>query len=230
MSFILLVLNKLLFLQSVLLIEIEMIMKKLFTIIAVALVTMTASAQVNFGVKGGLNLSNVSLDGTLTDNLKSENQTGFFIGPTIKFTLPIVGLGMDASALYDQKSSKLSGVTVKQQAVVVPINIRYGVGLGDLASIYAFAGPQFGFNVGDKNFGDIKIGDIGNTLSEYKLKSSNLSANVGVGAVVATHLQVSLNYNIELGKTGDFNTSDAVSQVIGDAKTKSWQVALTYYF
>ena len=205
-------------------------MKKLFTIIAVALVTMTASAQVNFGVKGGLNLSNVSLDVTPTDNLKSENQTGFFIGPTIKFTLPIVGLGMDASALYDQKSSKIDDTTVKQQSILVPVNVRYGVGLGSLASIYVFAGPQFGFNVGDKNFGDIKIGDIRNTLSEYKLKSSNLSANVGVGAVVATHLQVSLNYNIELGKTGDFNTSDAVSQVIGDAKTKSWQVALTYYF
>lgn len=209
-------------------------MKKLFALIAAVIVTTTASAQLDFGLKGGLNVSNISLNGALTDNLRSENQTGFFIGPTVKFTLPIVGLGFDASALYDQKSSKIQDVTVKQQAIVIPVNLRYGVGLGDLASLYLFAGPQFAFNVGDKNYDDIKLGDIGSALSEYKLKSSNLSLNLGVGAVLAKHVQLSVNYNIALGKTGEFDAGKVVNaagdQLFGDAKTNSWQIGLAYFF
>jgi len=209
-------------------------MKKLFALIAAIIVTTTASAQLDFGLKGGLNVSNISLNGALTDNLRSENQTGFFIGPTVKFTLPIVGLGFDASALYDQKSSKIQDVTVKQQAIVIPVNLRYGVGLGDLASLYLFAGPQFAFNVGDKNYNDIKLGDIGSALSEYKLKSSNLSLNLGVGAVLAKHLQLSVNYNIALGKTGEFDagkvTNAVGDELFGDAKTNSWQIGLAYFF
>lgn len=204
-------------------------MKKLFAIIAVALFATTASAQFNFGVKGGLNVSSISLSGSLTDNLKSENQTGFFIGPTVKFTLPVIGLGFDAAALYDQKSSKVSDVNVKQQSIVVPINVRYGFGLGDLASIYVFAGPQFGFNVGDKdtNF------DLEDVKGDYKLKDSNLSLNLGLGTVLMKHLQVSANYNIALGKTGEFNGSkitNAWKDGSSDAKTNTWQVALAYWF
>ncbi len=202
-------------------------MKKLFAIIAVALVTTTASAQFNFGVKGGLNVSSISLNGSLTDNLKSENQAGFFIGPTVKFSLPLVGLGFDAAALYDQKSSKVEDVTLKQQSIVVPINVRYGVGLGDLASIYAFAGPQFGFNVGDKDF------NLKSMSVDYNLKSSNISLNLGVGVVLAKHLQASVNYNIAMGKTGDFDANaatEALKDLVGDAKTNTWQIGVAYWF
>lgn len=31
----------------------------------------------------------------------SSNQTGFFIGPTLKFSLPLTRLGIDIAALYD---------------------------------------------------------------------------------------------------------------------------------
>lgn len=199
-------------------------MKKLIVIIAASLMTITASAQIDFGLKGGLNVSNISLNGDLTKNIKSENQAGFFIGPTMKVTLPIVGLGFDVSALYDQKSSKVSEVSVKQQSIVIPINLRYGVGLGDLASIYGFVGPQFGFNVGDKDF-DLKTATL-----NYNLKSSNLSLNLGVGAVVANHVQFTVNYNIALGKTGEFNTIAALKDQFGDAKTNTWQIGLAYYF
>jgi opacity protein-like surface antigen len=199
-------------------------MRKLIAIVAVSLMTMTAAAQIDFGVKGGLNVSNISLNGDLTKNLKGENQAGFFIGPTMKVTLPIVGLGFDVSALYDQKSSKVAGVSVKQKAIVVPINLRYGVGLGDLATVYGFAGPQFGFNVGDKDY------DIESNTLDYNLKSSNLSLNLGVGAVVANHYQLSVNYNIALGKTGEFEGLGALKDKIGDAKTNSWQIGIAYYF
>lgn len=216
-------------------------MKKLFTAAIVALSMMfganNAQAQVKFGLKGGLNVTSMSLDKDKL--LDTENQTGFFIGPTVKFTLPIVGLGIDASALYDQREAKLKGdikgnevetsSTLKTQAINIPINVRYGVGLGSVANVFFFAGPQFGFNVGDKNK------SIFQDAAEWKLKSSNFSVNVGLGFTVLSHLQVSANYNIACGKTGDVTVSDAagtaLQEMLGNGgKANAWQVGLAYYF
>lgn len=217
-------------------------MKKLFTAAIVALSMMfganNAQAQVQFGIKGGLNVTSMSLDKDKL--LDTENQAGFFIGPTVKFTLPIVGLGIDASALYDQREAKIKGdingnkvetsSKLKTQAINVPINVRYGVGLGSVANVFLFAGPQFGFNVGDKNQSLLK------DAAEWKLKSSNFSVNVGLGFTVLSHLQVSANYNIACGKTGDVTVSDAagatLQELIGKngGKANAWQVGVAYYF
>lgn len=67
-------------------------MKKLFTLIVLVAATyfaVPANAQLKFGIKGGLNITDMSLS---NDVFETSNRTGFFIGPTIKFTLPIVGL------------------------------------------------------------------------------------------------------------------------------------------
>lgn len=217
-------------------------MKKLFTAAIVALSMMfganNAQAQVQFGIKGGLNVTSMNLDKDKL--LDTENQAGFFIGPTVKFTLPIVGLGIDASALYDQREAKLKGdvkgnevetsSTLKTQAINIPINVRYGVGLGSVANVFFFAGPQFGFNVGDKNK------SIFQDAAEWKLKSSNFSVNVGLGFTVLSHLQVSANYNIACGKTGDVTVSDAAGTAIQEmlgkngGKANAWQVGVAYYF
>ena len=214
-------------------------MKKIFTSAAIALAMLftanTANAGINFGLKGGLNVTSMSLNSEVFD---ASNRAGFFIGPTVKFTLPIVGLGIDASALYDQREAKIKGdgddkditsARLKTQAINIPINLRYGVGLGSVANVFFFAGPQFGFNVGDKNK------SIFQDAAEWKLKSSNFSVNVGLGFTVLSHLQVSANYNIACGKTGDVTVSDAagtaLQEMLGNSgKANAWQVGLAYYF
>ena len=206
-------------------------MKKLFTLVVLlATMTVAAQAQVKFGVKGGLNLTSMKLSKDVVDK---SNQAGFFIGPTVKFTLPVVGLGIDAAALYDQRSAEVGDEKIKQQSIQVPVNLRYGFGLGSTASIFLFAGPQFGFNVGDKTFESVDAAT--KTASEWTLKSSNLSANVGLGFMLLNHLQVSANYNIAIGKTGDFNvvkatTDTVVDAVKGDTKANSWQLSVAYFF
>jgi opacity protein-like surface antigen len=179
-----------------------------------------AKAEVKFGLKGGLNLTSMSLD---ANAFSKSNQAGFFIGPTVKFTIPIVGLGFDASALYDQRKAEVDNTSVKQQSIQIPINLRYGIGLGSTASIYFFAGPQFGFNVGDK---DIKT-DVGN----WTFKSSNISANVGLGLMLLRHLQISANYNFSLGKTGELEQDiPGAIKSIDDGKLNAWQIGVAYFF
>lgn len=55
-------------------------MKKIFaTLVLSALMALPLSAQVKFGLKGGLNVTDMSLSSEVFD---ASNRTGFFIGPT----------------------------------------------------------------------------------------------------------------------------------------------------
>lgn len=205
-------------------------MKKVLTLIVMAVAfAMPSQAQIKFGIQAGLNLTNISdfsLNQAGVENA-IKNKAGFFVGPTVKFTLPIVGLGVDASALYDQREGKSNGETLKSQSIQIPINVRYGIGIGSLAEIFAFAGPQFGFNVGNKTK------DIVNDAAKWTLKSSNFSANVGIGATFISHIQLKVNYNIALGKTGEVEVKDAATsawKTITGAKANAWQISAAYLF
>lgn len=196
-------------------------MKKLLAIIAVACFAFAtpSQAQVKFGLKGGLNLTSLSTDGI-------SNKSGFFVGPTVKFTLPVVGLSVDGSALYDQRNAKIKGTdqTIKSQSIQIPINVRYGIGLSSVVNVFAFAGPQFGFNIGDKS----KLLD---QMGSWSLKSSNISGNIGIGATVFSKLQITANYNFQLSKSGEVDYKDNNgNEASGKMKFNSWQLGLGYYF
>ena len=211
-------------------------MKKVLSIVflvAAMLFAANANAQIKFGLKGGLNVTSMSFSEEVFD---ASNKTGFFVGPMVKVTVPIVGLSFDAAALYDQKEAdvkytgtegQLGKVNVKQQSINIPVNVRYGFGLSSLANIFLFAGPQWGINVGDKNF-------KWNESSSYSLKKSNFSVNVGAGVTLLNHLQVSANYNIACGKSADASLSKALDAAANAGKDKShnnsWQIALGYWF
>lgn len=207
-------------------------MKKIFMLL-VMIVTMTAannaSAQIKFGLKGGVNVTDMSLNSSVFD---ASNRTGFFVGPTIKVQLPLVGLGIDASALYDQREAKIkvgnttTKETLRSQAINIPINLRYGWGLSSMANIFLFAGPQFGFNVGDK---DQKITES----STWSVKNSNFSLNFGAGVTLLNHLQLTANYNVVCGKTSDATIKEGLEQLTNKevrSRANAWQIALAYYF
>ena len=199
----------------------------------VMIVTMTAannaSAQIKFGLKGGVNVTDMSLNSSVFD---ASNRTGFFVGPTIKVQLPLVGLGIDASALYDQREAKIkvgnttTKETLRSQAINIPINLRYGWGLSSMANIFLFVGPQFGFNVGDK---DQKITES----STWSVKNSNFSLNFGAGVTLLSHLQLTANYNVVCGKTSDATITEGLEQLTNKevrSRANAWQIALAYYF
>lgn len=209
-------------------------MKKIFTsmVVALMMVALPSQAQFSYGITAGLNMTKMSYSESEMES-NAKNNAGFFVGPTVKFTLPVVGIGFDAAAVYDQRSSENDGTKIKSSSIQIPINLRYGMGLGSMAEVFAFAGPQFGFNLGSKDK-TLAVDEASNEIQNWTLKSSNLSANVGIGATVLGHLQAKFNYNIALGKTGEANvidsTTGAVKSVVGDGKANAWQVSVTYFF
>ena len=115
-------------------------MRKLFSIIVVMaclLLAIPAHAQVRFGLKGGLDISRL-------DNNIGDNATGFFVGPMLDVTLPIVGLGIDVAALYSQSGLDVDNKnSEKLKSVEIPVNLKWTLGLGSTLGIYV-AGTAYG--------------------------------------------------------------------------------------
>ena len=209
-------------------------MKKIIAILFLALgLSASASAQVKLGVKGGLNVSSLKLN---DDMWATDNKAGFFFGPMLKVSVPLTGLSFDLAALYDQKQAKMKWAddvvggdmgqttTIKQQYLNIPVNVRYGIGLGSLANVFLFAGPQWGINVGDKDF-------KWDAASSYSLKKATFSVNIGAGVTLLKHLQGSVNYNIECNKSGKMQVPglNPDKQCI-KGRNNTWQVSVGYWF
>lgn len=204
-------------------------MKRIITLVVLAVaMTMAVQAQgLKFGVKAGLNITKMSFS---KDVIDSDNKTGFFVGPTVKLSLP-AGFGADIAALYDERSADVTGVgtstsytsstatteTIKQKSLQIPLNLRYNIGLGSMATVYLAAGPQFGFPVSDKVY-ETKVG-------EYRLKDASLSVNFGAGLSLMGHLEVGFTYNLAAGKSGEFKDWNDI-----DTHNNAWQISAAYFF
>lgn len=195
-----------------------LIMKRIVAILTVAvsfMMVMPAQAQIKFGVKGGLNLSELDIKNGPT----TSNTTGFFIGPMAEVGIPLLGLGVDGALMYSQRGKN----DWKQQGIEIPVNLKYTFGLGSMLGIYIAAGPDFFFN-----FKDIKIGgkDVVDT------KTTQVGLNLGLGVKLIRHLQVGVNYQIPMGDSFSLkNAGDMIGDEIkGNGKTKTWQVSVAYIF
>ena len=84
-------------------------MKKILLAFAIAVCSLTASAQTKmfrFGLEGGLNINSLSFD---KEMFASSNRTGFFVGPKLKVNLPLLGFGADAAAIYSMSGVNVTG-------------------------------------------------------------------------------------------------------------------------
>ena len=185
-------------------------MKKFISALLVAIccmaMAMPAQAQVKFGVKGGLNFASLDFKNAGLDI--TQNSTGFFIGPMVEATVPLIGIGVDGAVLYSQRGKE----DFKMQGLEVPINLKYTIGLGNTAGIFIAVGPDFFFN-----FKDVDIANIEKNTAQVGL-------NVGAGVKLLNHLQIGVNYQFALGNSFDVKGLDVKS------KTNMWQVSLAYMF
>lgn len=212
-------------------------MKKFFGILlTLTLFAVTpVAAQFNWGIKAGVNSAERPSNlGELKSAAKGE--AGWFVGPMAKVTLPIVGLGVEANLLYSQTNTEVGGETIKSKCVDLPVYLRYELSLPAVNKFlepFIAAGPQWSWNVGDKTYSIADmIPDGGQqALSEYTLRSSNLSLNLGLGAVVLDHVQLHVNYNIALGSTSEYSEpTQAALNFATKSKTNTWQFSLAYIF
>ena len=211
-------------------------MKKFLTLLLVAIATTTASAQFNFGIKAGVNIAekptlNVE---ELKSNLKGN--TGWLVGPTAKFIIPVIGLGIEANALYSQTKVDVDYESVLTQSIEVPVYLRYEITLpvvNKFLEPFIAVGPQFGWNIGNKTVTlenlDLVAGEL--VTREYNINESNVSLNLGLGFILFDHVQIHGNYNLALKNTASIKSIRGLAEEFtSDVKTNLWQVSLAYIF
>ena len=121
-------------------------MKKILSILMVITclgMAMPTQAQIKFGLKGGLNITTLTFS---DDVFKGDNRTGFFIGPMAEFTIPVIGLGVDVAALYNQAKGKADYYEERAsqnetlKTFEIPVNLKWSFGMGSTLGAYIAAG------------------------------------------------------------------------------------------
>lgn len=210
-------------------------MKRTLIVCSLALLSfIPASAQFSWGLRGGLNLVNNDITAVSKESASSKDSyTGFFFGPMAEVQVPIIGIGVDVSALYSQKGVELPDTsTMKNQSLSIPLSLKYSLGLGNFAAVYFAAGPQLDFRIGDLNttFND------GNEVKDFALEKSSWSINVGAGVKLINHIQAGINYNIPVSKEGAVKVIDnptpgaVIDNEPVDFKSSTLQFSLTWTF
>ena len=196
-------------------------MKKwLFAMVVMAMmVAAPVKAQIHLGVRGGLNNTKLSVD---MKDIKTDSRYGWFIGPTVKLDLPMI-LGVDISALYNQRKFEVMDETFTQKTIEFPVNLRLLLKMVEGTGLFFTAGPQFGFNIGDDEFEWTHSSSYKNT---FQLKKSLFSFNLGAGLMVADLLELAFVYNIGLGKTGELKNLTEKDK----PTTKAWMLSAAVFF
>ncbi|MCR5180083.1 MAG: PorT family protein [Bacteroidaceae bacterium] len=209
-------------------------MKRYLTILLLTLSTvLPAGAQLRLGLDVGVDLSHVSFDKAIAD---SKEQQGFFFGPKLKATIPMLGLGADVALRYAQRNVCIIDdmTSVERQTylndhmsyVEVPVNIRWDFGLPALG-IYIATGPQWDWYIGEGSW--TSVGQF-----QANFEHSVYSWNIGAGLWLFNHLDIGIAVNIPLTKQGSY-ISDAYNALRKateeiQMKNHAFQLSLDFYF
>jgi len=193
-------------------------MKKLSTagccvIIVLAIAIQPIFAQdgaMQFGVKVGLNLANVSTDPE-PEGVSFDAVTKFGVGGIMLYPLSEV-LDLQVEAMYLLKGSKAEfdffGTVFESELnlayLSVPVMVRYNLGSED-TSPYIVVGPEFGFLLSAK----VKVDDIEEDLKD-DFKSLDLGLNIGAGVSMdmgTTPMFVEVRYSLGLSNIEDNDDS-----------------------
>lgn len=210
-------------------------MKAIKSVISVAIVAIAAllsstpaDAQIKFGIKAGANFNSLKFN---QDLFNDDNRAGFNGGVMLEFTMPIIGVGMDASVMYvhrsgedftdyDEAGNKISTSTSRDY-IDIPLNLKYKLslpGIGSLVKPFVTTGPSFAFLVSKKNINEF-----------IKNKSCDIAWNFGFGIELFSHVQVAASYGLGLTNTLEYVGIGNNNETI-EGKNRYWTVTAAYLF
>ncbi|OMP78515.1 MULTISPECIES: porin family protein [unclassified Chitinophaga] len=201
--------------------------KMILSFATLAIFSTSAMAQVRVGVKGGWNLSTITVDNSGSVD-KDKSLSGFNIGVIADMPLVPRILSFQPGVFYTTKGSKLKSgdendavhykFTTNPSYIEVPLNFIGKLPVGPGASLFAGVGPYFAFGVAGKNKTYTTVGST-TTITESnikwdddtpfnnddpnqgynKLKRFDWGGNVQVGAEISNFL-ISAQYGVGFAK------------------------------
>lgn len=143
------------------------------------------SAQIAFGVKGGLNYNSNSIKEVSSDVFDgAKSKTGYHAGIWLRFKIPVIGFYLRPELVYTNLANEVSYNNSMAKAVTtynfqkIDIPVLFGKKIFGIGNLYA--GPSFQYIL-DSDFGLSEITDV---------KTDGFTAGIQFGG------------GIELGKLG----------------------------
>ena len=168
----------------------------------------------DFGIKGGVNVSNFT-GGSGASDVKASSYVGFHAGVFVGLYLGN-NFSINPEVQFSTQGAKVEQTGVnktdyKLTYINVPIMAKYRFNGG----FYVEAGPNIGFNVHES---------YGGTASDFA-KSTQLGLVGGLGFHSSMGLGIGARYGLPLSKVGDFDASTANYR---DFKNAVIQVSIFY--
>lgn len=204
--------------------------KKLITILLILLITgiSAASAQVRFGIKGGVDIADHTIN---TSILNAKNRMGFQVGPLVEFSIPVIGLGVDAGLQYGYKNynveEKARDADISNYSYLsIPVNLkkRFGI-IPGVVGIFVSAGPYANVRLSG---GELRIRNLDDTYDRFKAKNFEVGFNVGAGVHLVDKLDLGIYYRNKL--TDNYSADKAEIGDLKDKNYQTWSIAATYFF
>ena len=192
----------------------------LLAVVAILAFAGTANAQFKFGPRVGINVNSLHFNESV---LKSDNRTGFNAGLEAEFTVPVIGIGLDASLMYVRRTQEMGepiNATKHCDYFEIPVNLEWKMNIPVIAKLvkpYIFTGPSFAFLTSKRAI-----------TNAYKNKSVDTSWNVGLGVEFISHLQISAYYGF--GLNNSIVPVPGVASTPIDGKTHCWTVTAAWLF
>ena len=128
-------------------------MKKIILVVVVmACYLSQINAQVNFGIKGGVNFDKFKFDEDAKKQLTLENVSGWQAGALLQIKIPVIGVGVQPELLYTVSKTNIDSKENSIHYFEVPVNLQWGLNLA-VVRPYLQGGPYFGYALkceGDK--------------------------------------------------------------------------------
>lgn len=195
------------------------ILKTLIAAVLLVFAAQTVNAQFRIGPRAGITVSELHFNSSVFDN---SNRAGFTAGLMTEFTVPVIGIGFDASIMYSRRNADWMEAQGLSQSdgrdyISIPVNLKWKFKL-PLIRPFVTTGPDFAFLTSRR------------AISEaYRNRKVDTSWNFGFGAEILGHLQIGASYGIGLNKalekvgiTNDYKDIDA--------KNRVWTITAAYLF
>ncbi|ELR73842.1 hypothetical protein C900_00006 [Fulvivirga imtechensis AK7] len=200
--------------------------KVLLSIFAVIAFAATSNAQVNFGVKAGLNLADLA---SSEDEFEADSKIGLHLGGYVELSLSDK-FALQPELVYSAQGAKseFSGEEDLGGGIIGTYSEEYNLKLNYLnvpvlfkfkpsESFYIGAGPQLGLLLSANSEYDytvtasgISVSDSGEEDVKDEMKGMDLSFAIGAGLELESGLNFGLRYNYGLSDVYDKNEGDAV--------------------
>lgn len=181
-----------------------------------------ANAQFRFGLKAGIDVNSLHFNSDVFDD---DNRAGFTGGAMVEFTVPVIGVGFDASVMYVRRNARFMATlddgtsesfTNNRDYIEIPINLKYKISIPVVSKIltpFLTTGPSFAFLTSSS------------IVDDMRNKKTDIAWNFGFGLQFINHIQLAASYGLGISKS--------ITGVEGadiNGKNRYWTITAAYLF